>query len=71
MHAVTIEEAKSQLPELLDEALRGEEVVILRDNAPAVKLVPATRAGFGSYKGRIIMADDFDAPLEDIADYMP
>ena len=25
---------------------------------------------FGSAKGEIIMADDFDAPLEDFAEYM-
>ena len=55
----------------MDEALRGEEVVILLNNSPASKLVPAARAGFGTYKGQIIMADDFDAPLDDFADYMP
>jgi hypothetical protein len=26
--------------------------------------------GFGSWKGQIIMADDFDAPLEDMREYM-
>lgn len=71
MHTVTLHEAREQLPALVDEALRGEEVVITRDNAPAVKLVPAMRPGFGSYKGLIVIADDFDAPLEEFADYMP
>ena len=71
MHAVTLGEAQAQLRELMDEAMQGEEVVILRDDAPAVKLVPVTRPGFGSYKGQIIMADDFDAPLDDFADYLP
>jgi len=71
MHTVTIGEAQSQLPKLMEEALQGEEVIILGDNAPSVKLVPITRPGFGSYKGQIIMAEDFDAPLEDFAEYMP
>jgi antitoxin (DNA-binding transcriptional repressor) of toxin-antitoxin stability system len=71
MHTVTIDEAQIHLRELMDEVLRGEEVVILCDDAPAVKLVPATRAGFGSCKGQIHMADDFDAPLDHFADYMP
>ena len=71
MHTVSLDEAQSRLGELLDEASRGEEVVILRDDAPAVKLVPMTRPGFGSYRGRIVMADDFDAPLEEFAEYMP
>jgi prevent-host-death family protein len=71
MHTVTVGEAQTHLPELLDEVLQGNEVIIVRDNTPAAKLVPVTRAGYGSYKGQIIMADDFDAPLEDFADYMP
>ncbi len=28
-------------------------------------------SGFGSLKGKIIMADDFDEPLECFKDYMP
>ena len=68
MHTVTLDEARAQLPAVMDEALRGEEVVITRDNAPAVRLVPATRPGFGSYKGLIVIADDFDAPLEEFAE---
>ncbi len=71
MHTVTVDEAQAQLPALLEEAARGEEVVIVRANAPAVKLVSATRAGYGVYKGQIIIADDFDAPLDEFADYMP
>lgn len=31
---------------------------------------PAKRSGFGSVPG-IVMADDFDAPLPDFADYRP
>lgn len=71
MHTVTIEEAQLHLSELMDEIQQGEEVVILRDNAPVAKLVPATRGGFGSCKGQIVMADDFDAPLDEFADYVP
>jgi len=32
---------------------------------------PERQAKFGSGKGTIIMADDFDAPLEDFVEYMP
>jgi Protein of unknown function (DUF2281) len=28
------------------------------------------KAVFGSFKGEIMIADDFDAPLEDFKDYM-
>jgi prevent-host-death family protein len=71
MHAVTVDEAQARLAELMDEVERGEDVVITRDNAPSVRLVPATRPGFGSCKGQIIVSDDFDAPLDEFAEYMP
>jgi antitoxin (DNA-binding transcriptional repressor) of toxin-antitoxin stability system len=74
MHQVTVEEAKSHLPELIDAAVNGEEVVIAKDDQHAVKLVPVSRAKprpqFGSAKGLISMSDDFDEPLEDFAEYM-
>jgi hypothetical protein len=31
---------------------------------------PAKRGGLGSLKGQVWMADDFDAPLEDLQEYM-
>jgi prevent-host-death family protein len=71
MQTVTLDEAKARLPELLEEVLRGDEVVILHGNAPAAKLVRATRPGFGSLRGQIVMAEDFDAPLDHSAEYMP
>jgi prevent-host-death family protein len=71
MHTVTIEEARNCLPDLVKKAQAGEEVVIVQDSVPAAKLIPTIRPGFGSLKGQIVMADDFDAPLDDFADYMP
>jgi antitoxin (DNA-binding transcriptional repressor) of toxin-antitoxin stability system len=72
MHTVTVDEAKDRLPELIDEVLRGGQVVILKGRDPAIQLVPLTRPGFGSLKGQIVMADDFDAPLTDLfSEYVP
>ena len=75
MHSVTFEEAQQLLPALVEEAIRGGEVVILRGGEPVVKLVPVKspcrRPQFGSAKGLITMSDDFDAPLDDFAEYMP
>jgi antitoxin (DNA-binding transcriptional repressor) of toxin-antitoxin stability system len=74
MHQVNIEEAKTHLLDLIDAAVNGEEVVIAKDEQHLVKLVPVSRARprpqFGSAKGLITMADDFDEPLEDFAEYM-
>jgi prevent-host-death family protein len=38
-------EAKTQLSRLVNEALRGEEVVIANNGEPMVRLVPVARTG--------------------------
>lgn len=74
MHQTNIEEAKSNLPDLIDAAINGEEVVIAKDAEHVVKLVPISRSKprpqFGSAKGLISISDDFDEPLADFAEYM-
>jgi len=49
-------------------------VLIVKDGQPIVQLVPIAspqrRPQFGSAKGPVVMADDFDAPLEDFEEYM-
>ena len=74
MQSITIAEAAQKLPDLIDAALGGEEVLIVKDNHPVVKLTPTTpikpRPKFGSAKGLIEMSNDFDEPLEDFQEYM-
>ena len=74
MQQVTPEEAQQRLPELLQAAMNGESIVIAIDSAHSVQLVPvAKRHGqrqFGSARGMVRIADDFDAPLEDFEEYM-
>jgi antitoxin (DNA-binding transcriptional repressor) of toxin-antitoxin stability system len=59
--------------ELIEEAISGETVFVVRDDQQAVQLVsvvlPKRRPQFGSAKGLIVLADDFDAPLEDFNEY--
>lgn len=68
MTTVSVEEAQSRLPELIDGLRPGEELVIVRDEKPVAALVgraerPTKRAP-GSARGKILyMAEDFDAPL--------
>lgn len=66
-----VAEATAQFSTLVRKALRGEEVVIARDHKPLVRLVPVAVPARtpGSAKGRVTMAADFDAPLDDFADY--
>ncbi|WP_169979776.1 type II toxin-antitoxin system Phd/YefM family antitoxin [Tautonia rosea] len=59
-----IHEAKTQLSQLINRALAGEEVVIARAGEPLVRLMPVypdtrPRQG-GQLQGRIRMSDDFD-----------
>ncbi|MFL6207685.1 MAG: type II toxin-antitoxin system Phd/YefM family antitoxin [Pyrinomonadaceae bacterium] len=64
MQPINIEEAKAQLPDLIDAAVNGEEIVIAKDAQHLVKLVPISRPQarpqFGSAKGLISMSDDFE-----------
>lgn len=75
MTQVTIHEAKTHLSRLIQLALDGEEVIIAKGKQPVVKLVVVPemrkerRLG-GSPDLVKYIADDFDAPLEDFAEYM-
>jgi prevent-host-death family protein len=74
MHQVNIHEAKTHLSKLIQEAVAGEEVIIAKDNKPIVKLVVLQdvkpERKLGTAKGLVkFIADDFDAPLDDFADY--
>lgn len=74
MQQVSLDEAKTRLQDLVDAALRGETVSIAVDDEQVVQLVPTVRRRrqrkAGSAKGQIWMAEDFDAPLEDLKEYM-
>jgi len=65
MTTVNMHEAKSQLSSLVEKALAGEEVIIGKAGKPLVKLTPIIKNVSprvpGSFKGKIQIADDFDA----------
>jgi prevent-host-death family protein len=72
MKMVNIHDAKSQLSELVELAVTGEEVIIAMAGTPMVRLVPiqadnAPRAG-GQWKGQVRIAQDFDKLPPDVAD---
>ena len=73
MQQVTLEEAGAQLEDLVRRARAGAEIVITLDSEPAVRLVPVmgsqTRPRFGSARGLVQVPADFDAPLEEFAEY--
>jgi antitoxin (DNA-binding transcriptional repressor) of toxin-antitoxin stability system len=67
--AYSVQEAKSQLDQLLQEAEEGKTVVIARDAKPAVQLVLVEQAAqrtrpLGKYAGLCEYSDDVFKPLE-------
>ncbi len=74
MQQIKLDEARERLPDLIDAVMGGEEVFIVEDGGRMVQLVPVARSErrpqFGSAKGLIWMAEDFDDPLEDFNEYM-
>ena len=68
---VNIYEAKTKFSKLISQAIAGEEIIIAKSGKPVAKLVPFDKPPKdrkpGSAKDKIIIADNFDAPLpEDI-----
>ncbi len=73
MHTVNIHEAKTHLSKLVESAMNGKEIIIAKSGKPVAKLVPIfkekPKRRLGILKGKIKIANDFDAPLpEDILD---
>ena len=72
---VGIFEAKSQLSKLIDEVLQtGAPILLTKHGKPVVQLSPLPKASAQRLKGcaaspDFYMAEDFDAPLEDFAEY--
>ena len=71
-HTINVYEAKTQLSRLLARVVSGEEIVISRSGRPIARLVPfeapPQKRVLGKDAGRVVVADDFDAPLpEDLA----
>lgn len=70
---VSLNEAKTKLSQLVEDAARGEEIVIAKNGKPLVKLVPAVPANaaappvvkgkrkLGQLRGKVWLAPDFDA----------
>lgn len=75
---VTLPEAQQRLPELLDAAAEGQVVEIQTPAGRCFELKPRRFRPrptgvpqVGTCQGIIEMADDFDAPLVELREYMP
>ena len=69
-HQYKLADAKARFSAIVQKAMMGESVIVTKENRPVVKIVaikPAKRVP-GTGKG-IVMAADFDQPLDDFAEY--
>lgn len=69
MDTVNVYDAKTHLSQLLDKAASGEDVVVCRNGKPVARITRLENSKrpikFGVLKGKLRVADDFDAPLPD------
>ncbi len=69
METINIYEAKTRLSQLVDQAAAGEDVIVSRNGKPVARITqlaaPRPKVRFGLLAGKVLIADDFDAPLPD------
>lgn len=74
MIQISVEQASSELGELLDKVASGQELVIISSDGSAYKLLALPRVPqpiFGSAQGLVNIGPDFDDPIEGFEEYMP
>lgn len=68
MIVVPLAEAKNNLSKLVDDAAAGQTITISKHGRALVRLVPVGKTygqRIGAMKGKLILPQDFDAPLPD------
>jgi len=72
MQIANISEAKAQLSALIEKVMAGEEVIIAKAGKPVARIIKYENNRHprrpGALKGKIKIADDFDAFPDDIAE---
>ncbi|MEK6633787.1 MAG: type II toxin-antitoxin system Phd/YefM family antitoxin [Nitrospirota bacterium] len=68
MQTVNIHEAKTHLSRLLESVAAGQEIIVAKAGKPMARLSPIGKhpvasLRLGVLKGKVTMAEDFDAPL--------
>ena len=68
MEDVTIDQAETNLSQLLSRVELGEEIIISVQGTPIAKLVPIRsgsrrRSSLGMDRGKLIISEDFNDPL--------
>lgn len=70
MKSINVQQAKTHLSRLLEEAVAGEDIVIAKAGRPYVRLVScrpeATPRKLGGWEGKLRVAADFDEIPDEI-----
>ncbi len=71
---VNIHEAKTHLSKLLERVMSGEKIIIAKSGKPIAQLVPLnqspTQRTPGNDAGKVVIAADFDDPLQEFENYL-
>ena len=74
MNTLSIDVAGKEWHNILQDVLMGVPSVITQAGKPIAEIKPLKserpKAVFGCAQGQIEMSDDFDQPLDDLAEYM-
>ena len=74
MTRITIDIAQKELPELIEDVMLGGHILIMRDKTAVAEIIPVSGPKhapvFGSARGMIDMAENFDSPLTDFDEYL-
>ena len=66
-------EAKTHLSELLEKVKAGQTFTITKRGKPVARLAPIepdpAQSLVGWYQGKMVISEDFDAPLDDFKGY--
>lgn len=66
---VNVQDAAAHLAELVEQALQGDEIILVENGTPLVRLLPVAESKPsrvpGLNRGEVWMSDDFNAPLSD------
>ncbi len=67
---IEVQEAQTQLSELISLAKAGNEIILAQNNMPVARIVPVGDSGTAEripnlHPGAIVASDDFDQPLPD------
>lgn len=70
MKILNIQQAKTHLSRLVEEAIAGQEIVVAKAGKPMVRLTPyvtrRSRRKPGGWQGKVWLSDDFDETPEEV-----